>query len=112
MVSERISSYGGRLNANPEAPRHDRPRRPRCTGQGRPEYDPQRLQRLRAKDVESPLGEWTKCDVLARGDTLEYRVNGQIVNRARGLTFTRGKLLIQTEGAEIWYRDLKLTPLK
>lgn len=64
------------------------------------------------KDVESPLGEWTKCDVLARGDTLEYRVNGQLVNRARGLTVTRGKLLIQTEGAEIWYRDLKLTPLK
>lgn len=65
-----------------------------------------------AKDIESPFGEWTKCDIVARGDTLEYRVNGQLVNRARGLSATRGKLLFQTEGAEIWYRDLRLTPLE
>jgi hypothetical protein len=63
------------------------------------------------RDVESPLGEWTRCEILARGDTLEYRVNGQVVNRARGLTVTRGKLLFQTEGAEVWYRHIRLEPL-
>ncbi|HPA19697.1 MAG TPA: DUF1080 domain-containing protein [Verrucomicrobiae bacterium] len=64
------------------------------------------------KDVESPFGEWTRCEVIARGDTLEYRVNDQLVNRAHKLSFTRGKLLFQTEGAEVWYRNIKLTPLK
>ncbi len=64
------------------------------------------------KDVESPFGEWTQCEAICRGNTLEYRVNGKLVNRAHDLTFTKGKLLFQTEGAEIWYRNIKLTPLK
>jgi len=63
------------------------------------------------EDVESKLGEWTHCDVLCQGDTLEYRVNGKLVNKAFGLTVTRGKLLFQTEGAEVWYRDILLAPL-
>ena len=65
-----------------------------------------------SKDVESPFGQWTRCEVIARGDALEYRVNDQLVNRAHGLTFTKGKLLFQTEGAEVWYRNIKLEPLK
>lgn len=64
------------------------------------------------KDVESPFGEWTHCEIIARGDTLEYFVNGQLVNRASGLNITRGKIFFQTEGAEIWYRNIALTPLK
>jgi hypothetical protein len=63
------------------------------------------------EDVESKFGEWTHCEALCRGDTLEYRVNGKLVNKACGLSVTRGKLLFQTEGAEIWYRDILLTPL-
>jgi len=63
------------------------------------------------QDVESPFGEWTHCEALCKGDTLEYRVNGKLVNKAFGLSVTRGKLLIQTEGAEVWYRDIILTPL-
>jgi len=63
------------------------------------------------EDVESKWGEWTHCEALCRGDTLEYRVNGKLVNKAFGLSVTRGKLLFQTEGAEVWYRDILLTPL-
>jgi len=63
------------------------------------------------EDVESPFGQWTHCDVLCKGDTLEYRVNGKLVNKAFGLSVTRGKLQFQTEGAEVWYRDIVLTPL-
>jgi hypothetical protein len=63
------------------------------------------------QDVESKFGEWTRCEILCKGDTLEYRVNGTLVNKALGLSVTRGKLLFQTEGAEVWYRDILLTPL-
>ena len=62
-------------------------------------------------DVESEFGQWTRCEIICKGDTLEYRVNGTLVNRAFGLSVTRGKLFFQTEGAEIWYRDILLTPL-
>lgn len=63
------------------------------------------------EDVEGKFGEWTHCEAICRGDTLEYRVNGKLVNKAFDLSITRGKLLFQTEGAEVWYRDILLTPL-
>lgn len=63
------------------------------------------------KDVESPFGQWTKCEAIVKGDEIIYYVNGKLVNRARGLNITKGKLLFQTEGAEIWYRKIELTPL-
>ena len=64
------------------------------------------------QDVESKCGEWTHCEVICAKNTLTYFVNGKLVNKAFGLTVTRGKLLFQTEGAEIWYRDMVLTPLE
>jgi len=63
------------------------------------------------EDVESKFGQWTRCEAICKGDTLEYRVNGKLVNKAFGLSVTRGKLFFQTEGAEVWYRDILLTPL-
>lgn len=64
------------------------------------------------EDVESRRGDWTKCEIVARGDTLEFYVNGELVNRASHLSISRGKILLQTEGAEIWYRNIELSPLQ
>ena len=64
------------------------------------------------QDVESPFGEWTKCEIIARDNTLTYYVNGQLVNRVTDLNITKGKIFFQTEGAELWYRNIELTPLK
>ena len=63
-------------------------------------------------DVESPRGEWTRCEIIAEGDELTYYVNGKLVNHIQKLSHTKGKLLFQTEGAELWYRNIELTPLK
>lgn len=63
------------------------------------------------EDVESPLGEWTKVECIAKGDTLTYLVNGKVVNKASGLSVTKGKIFIQTEGAEMYVRNVVLTPL-
>ncbi len=63
-------------------------------------------------DVESRLGQWTHVEAICKGDTLTYYVNGQLVNQARGLSVTKGKILVQTEGAEVWYRKIELTPLE
>jgi hypothetical protein len=64
------------------------------------------------RDVESRRGEWTKCEIVARGDTLEYYVNDKLVNRAVNLSVSRGKIFLQTEGAEVWYRNIELIPLR
>jgi hypothetical protein len=62
-------------------------------------------------DVESPLGEWTTMEVIADGDTLQYKVNGVVVNEGTDVSPSAGKLLLQTEQAEMFVRRLDLYPI-
>jgi len=63
------------------------------------------------EDVESPFGEWTRMDVIADGGTLVYKVNGVVVNEAFDCLPSAGKILLQTEQAELLVRRLELWPL-
>ena len=38
-------------------------------------------------------------------------VNGTVVNQGQGSSLTEGKILIQSEGAEIYFRRIELRPL-
>ena len=62
-------------------------------------------------DVESPSGEWNRLEVIAKGDTLQYFVNGALVNEAFDCKPSEGKILLQTEGAEMLVRRYELYPL-
>lgn len=62
-------------------------------------------------DIESPFGEWTRVEVICKGDEITNIVNGKVATKARGLALTKGKILVQTEGAEVWVRRIELTPL-
>jgi hypothetical protein len=64
-----------------------------------------------AKDVESRLGEWTRVECICKGDSITNIVNGKVVNRGTGFVLHKGKILIQTEGAEMWVRKVELTRL-
>ncbi len=63
------------------------------------------------EDVESPSGEWNRLEVIAKGDTLQYFVNGAMVNEAFDCKPSEGKILLQTEGAEMLVRRYELYPL-
>lgn len=63
------------------------------------------------QDVDSPGQEWTLLECFVKGDTLVYRVNGVVVNRAEDVLPAQGKILLQTEGAEMFVRRLDLLPL-
>lgn len=63
------------------------------------------------QDVESPDGQWTRLEVVCRGATLDYYVNGQRVNHATQLSHQAGQLIFQSEGAEIYFRKIELHPL-
>lgn len=63
------------------------------------------------EDVESPAGEWNRLEVIAKGDTLQYFVNGALVNEAFDCKPSEGKVLLQTEGAEMMVRRYELWPL-
>jgi hypothetical protein len=63
------------------------------------------------EDQESPHGEWTRIDVMCDGGHIEVFVNGTKVNEAFDASPTEGRLQLQTELAEIFYRRWELWPL-
>jgi hypothetical protein len=63
-------------------------------------------------EVEKPHGEWNLLELVVDHDHVKYFVNGKLVNEATDLNATKGKILFQTEGAETYYRNLEIAPLK
>lgn len=62
-------------------------------------------------DVERPVGEWNRMEVICRGDSIVCILNGILVNAAHSSSLTLGKILIQSEGAEILFRKFEVRPL-
>jgi hypothetical protein len=63
------------------------------------------------RDIESPLGQWTTIECLCVGDTITVLVNGRRVNEAREVFPAGGKILLQCEGSEIFFRKVELHPV-
>ena len=64
-----------------------------------------------AHDKDSPHGEWTRLDVFCDGGHVEVFVNGTKVNEAFDVSPHEGRLQLQTELAEVFYRRWELWPL-
>lgn len=62
-------------------------------------------------DLESPDGEWNRMDVLCDGGHIQVFFNGKKVNEAFDSYPTAGKIQLQTELAEIFFRRWELYPL-
>lgn len=65
---------------------------------------------LRTADHERPHGEWNTVEVVVDGDRIEHWVNGQLVAQGDRANVRRGRILLQSEGAEIFFRKVELTP--
>ena len=63
-------------------------------------------------DVESPLGEWTRVECVCTGDRVTFFVNGHQVNEAHDVFPAGGKILLQCEGSEVFFRNFELHPLE
>jgi hypothetical protein len=79
---------------------------------GRSEDWADRLGFRGSQDVESPGLEWTRIEAVVEGGKLTYYVNGKLVNAASDSTFKDGRIMIQSEGAEIYFRRIELQPLQ
>jgi len=78
-------------------------------------HDPTFEERLDTRgkdDVESRKGEWTRVECLCDGDRITVLVNGTIVNRCYGTFPAAGRILLQSEGFELFVRKFELHPLK
>jgi Domain of Unknown Function (DUF1080) len=77
---------------------------------------------LKSGDFENRDG-WNTVEVIIQGDQTTQLVNGRIVNRARNIQqpdpenpsrmipLKSGRILLEAEGSEIFFRDIKIRPL-
>jgi hypothetical protein len=63
------------------------------------------------RDVEKPVGQWNLIEAVVDGGNLSCFLNGVKVNEGRASAFTSGRLLFQSEAAEIFFRRIELHPL-
>ena len=68
-------------------------------------------------DSENPSGRWNTVDLYCHGDTSIHVINGKVmmvlyhnkqIDNEQGSPLTKGKIQIQSEGAEIYYRQIKI----
>ncbi|MVZ66207.1 DUF1080 domain-containing protein [Sphingobacterium sp. DK4209] len=64
------------------------------------------------KDVEKPVGEWNTLKCVIKGDTIDIYLNGKLVNQAIHVRPSKGKIQVQSEGAEMFVRKIDMIPLK
>jgi hypothetical protein len=71
-------------------------------------------------DAENPTGQWNTLDLYCHGDTSIHVVNGKVMmvlyhnkqmDNGQELTLTKGKIQIQSEGAEVYYKQIKVQPI-
>ena len=63
-------------------------------------------------EIERPDGEWNTMEVVCNGDRITVYLNGVLVNEMAEASLTSGKLLLQSELAELHVRRWELLPLK
>ncbi|MBA4063617.1 MAG: DUF1080 domain-containing protein [Isosphaera sp.] len=62
-------------------------------------------------DVEKKVGEWNTLVVTMKADTMAVKLNGVVLSKATDLGVTKGKLQFQSEGSEVLFKKITLTPL-
>jgi hypothetical protein len=73
---------------------------------------------FKAFDAERPHGEWNELELISYGDSSVHIVNGKEVMRLYNSRNMRtkaplnsGRIILQSEGAEVFYKDLYLKPI-
>ena len=72
---------------------------------------------IKGLDAERPSGQWNTLDLYCHGDTSVHLVNGQIMmilyhngqsDQGKVTALTKGKIQLQSEGAEVFYKAIKI----
>ena len=71
-------------------------------------------------DAENPSGEWNTVDLYCHGDTSVHVINGKAMmvlyhssqlENGQAIPLVKGKIQIQSEGAEVFYKNIMVEPL-
>lgn len=76
---------------------------------------------LRSADYESAAGEWTTIELICYGDKSLHIINGHVVmvlQNSRYMTdgkptpLTKGKIQLQSEASEVFFKDIRIKPIQ
>ncbi|HEY4287619.1 MAG TPA: DUF1080 domain-containing protein [Puia sp.] len=72
---------------------------------------------IKGSDSELPSGKWNTLDLYCHGDTSVHIINGKVmmvlyhsgqVDQDQVTALTKGKLQLQSEGAEVFYKQIRI----
>lgn len=72
---------------------------------------------LKTSDAENSTGQWNTLDLYCYGDTSVHTMNGKVMmvlyhssqkDNGKAMPLTKGKLQIQSEGAEVFYKQIRI----
>jgi len=66
---------------------------------------------IKKKDNEKPTGEWNRLEIIAQKGKCTHIMNGEVVNEGTEASLRSGRILVQSEGAEIFYRKIEIKEL-
>jgi hypothetical protein len=61
--------------------------------------------------AENPVGEWNEYEIVVDHGNVTLWVNGRMLNSATEVEEIAGKIGLQSEGSEIHFRNIRLTPI-
>ena len=76
---------------------------------------------IKQPDNEKPTGQWNDVEIVCLGDECIHIVNGKVVMRLHGpiqmnkpvpTPIRSGQIILQSEGAEVFYRSVAIRPIK
>ena len=75
---------------------------------------------IKSPDAEKPSGEWNTIDLYCFGNTSVHMINGVVtmilhnsrqLDGEREIPLTKGKIQIQSEGSEVYYKDIRISQI-
>ncbi len=61
---------------------------------------------------EKPVGEWNKLTIECLNNSIKVWMNGEFVNYGYDATASSGHIALQSEGSEVEFKKVLLTPIK
>ena len=61
--------------------------------------------------AENPIGEWNEYEIFVNAGNVHLLVNGQLLNKAWDVSIVAGRICLQSEGAPIHFRNIRLAPI-
>lgn len=63
-------------------------------------------------DVEKKFGEWNQYEITCKGGDVTLTVNGKKVNEGKNGNLKKGRIALQSEGAEVHFKDVEIKLMK